>query len=426
MAENTTVANDPPPSEVGQPESHKEVRERYRVLHPHAKGGLGEVFVAQDAELHRQVALKFLKPQFKSDSGACARFLLEAEITARLEHPGVVPVYGLVPQPDGTNAYAMRFIEGETLKDAIERLHLPQTSPEPTGEAAGKLKGILGTIWNGWVFFVAINFLVFLPRRLSRDPRGYRLVLRQLLNRFVVVCNTVAYAHSRGIIHRDIKPANIMLGRFGETLLVDWGLAKRVQRVETRVSTGEDSLVPQIAPPGELTRMGEAAGTPQFMSPEQAAGRWDNVGPASDIYSLGATLYVLLTGGLPFQAKAISNLLDDVQQGKFPRPRERRRGISRALEAICLKAMAIRPEDRYASALDLATDIERWLADEPISAWRRPWVGRVYHWLTRSRESIGLVKTLYSLWSGVAMLFASVLLAILLLLLAHLIKALTR
>jgi serine/threonine protein kinase len=377
--------------------------------------------VAQDVELHRQVALKALQIQFKSDTAARARFLLEAEITARLEHPGVVPVYGLVPQPDGTTAYAMRFIEGETLKDAIERLHRGQAPAESTNESRRERRSILRTAWDYWVVFVAANSLVILPRRLTRDPRSYRLVLRQLLNRFIVVCNTVAYAHSRGIIHRDIKPANIMLGKFGETLLVDWGLAKRVQRSEDQRSTGEESLVPQTAPAGDLTRVGDALGTPQYMSPEQAAGRSDSVGPASDVYSLGATLYVLLTGQLPFRASPISELLDRIQQGAFPRPREAKRGIPRALEAICLKAMATRPDDRYPAALDLAADLERWLADEPVSAWRRPWVGRVYHWLTRHRESIGLVKALYFMWSLVAALGAG---AIALLLLGLLIVAL--
>jgi serine/threonine protein kinase len=238
--------------------------------------------------------------------------------------------------------------------------------------------------------------------------------LRQLLNRFVVVCNTVAYAHSRGIIHRDIKPANIMLGKFGETLLVDWGLAKRVQPSGDQLSTGATSLLPQTTPAGDLTRVGDALGTPPYMSPEQAAGRSDAVGPASDIYSLGATLYVLLTGRLPFQTRVLSELLDRIQQGEFPRPREVKRGIPRALEAVCLKAMALRPEDRYATPLDLAADVERWLADEPVSAWRRPWVGRVYHWLTRYRESIGLVKALYFMWSLVAAITAGVFALILL------------
>jgi serine/threonine protein kinase len=422
MAENTTVADSPPPGEFGPPEPNRSVQSRYSVLHPHAKGGLGEVFLAQDLELHRQVALKRLQLRFKSDTAACARFLLEAEITARLEHPGIVPVYGLAPQPDGTTAYVMRFIEGETFKDAIERLH-GQTSRQPTNKDHRKRKSTLRAAWDGWVFFVAASNLVILPRRLSRDPRSYRLVLRQLLSRYIVVCNTVAYAHSRGIIHRDIKPANIMLGKFGETLLVDWGLAKPVQRSDDPRSAGGASLAPQTASAGDLTRVGDALGTPQYMSPEQAAGRWDSVGPASDIYSLGATLYVLLAGRLPFQAGSVSELLDRVQQGKFPRPREVKRDIPRALEAICLKAMAVRPEDRYTTALDLAADVDRWLADEPVRAWRRPWVGRVYHWLTRHRESIGLVKALYFMWSLVAAITAA---AFALLLLGGLIASLVK
>jgi tRNA A-37 threonylcarbamoyl transferase component Bud32 len=181
---------------------------RYRVLRPHAKGGLGEVFVAEDTELHREVALKEIQERYAHHGPSRGRFVLEAEVTGRLEHPGVVPVYGLGAYADGRPFYAMRFIRGETLKDAIERFH--QTA------ASG-----------------------------GRQPAGFSsLDFRQLLSRFVAVCNAIAYAHSRGVLHRDLKPANIMLGKFGETLVVDWGLAKAVGR---RDADGEE--MPWSRPP---------------------------------------------------------------------------------------------------------------------------------------------------------------------------------
>jgi tRNA A-37 threonylcarbamoyl transferase component Bud32 len=161
---------------------------RYQLVRFHAKGGLGDVFVAQDGKLHRTVALKRIQEGHADDAEHRRRFLREAEITARLEHPGIVPVHDLIDGGDGRPGYAMRFIQGETLADAIERYHTA-----PPAEAGER-----------------------------------RLALRQLLNRFVAVCNTVAYAHSRGILHRDLKPANIMLGKYGETLVVDLGSGQAV------------------------------------------------------------------------------------------------------------------------------------------------------------------------------------------------------
>src|SRR5262249_21402545 len=167
--------------------------QRFRVLRPHAQGGLGAVFVALDTELHREVALKQIQDRYAEDPDSRDRFLLEAEVTGRLEHPGVVPVYGLGRDAQGRPFYAMRLVKGQSLKEAIDHFHEAED-------------------------------------RDGRDPRQRNLALRQLLNRFVAVCNVMAYAHSRGVIHRDLKPANILLGLYGETLVVDWGLGKVVGR----------------------------------------------------------------------------------------------------------------------------------------------------------------------------------------------------
>jgi WD40 repeat protein/serine/threonine protein kinase len=326
---------------------------RFVVLRPHARGGLGEVFVALDEELNREVALKAIREHNARDPVSRARFVQEAEITGRLEHPGIVPVYGYGEHADGRPYYAMRFIRGESLKQAIGRFHD------------------------------------------AKQPRdgSHGLALRKLLGAFVAVCQAIHYAHSRGVLHRDLKPDNIMLGKFGETLVVDWGLAKPLEQVQTEAdeagrSLGEAPLRPHSGSGSVETQAGEALGTPAYMSPEQAAGRQDLMGPASDVYGLGATLYCLLTGRAPFAAGDVAEVLEHVRKGDYPPPRAIDARISAPLEAICLKAMALAPRDRYASAQDLAEDLEHWLADEPVKAYPEPRRARLARWARRHKPLV--------------------------------------
>jgi serine/threonine-protein kinase len=330
--------------------------QRFRVLRPHARGGLGEVFVARDEELHRDVALKEIQERFADHPESRSRFLLEAEVTGGLEHPGVVPVYSLGAYPDGRPFYAMRLIQGDSLKDAIQRFH--------AADGPG------------------------------RDPGERRLALRGLLGRFVAVCNAVAYAHSRGVLHRDLKPSNVMLGPYGETLVVDWGLAKVVGRPAGFDGASEGTLRPPSASGSDPTRMGSAVGTPSYMSPEQAAGKIEELGPASDVYSLGATLYCLLTGRAPYEGKDAGEVLRRVQAAAFAPPRQVKRAVPAALEAVCLKAMALRTADRYGSARALADEVEHWLADEPVAAYREPWPARLARWGRRHRTLVSSAAAL--------------------------------
>ncbi|HEY1375656.1 MAG TPA: serine/threonine-protein kinase [Gemmataceae bacterium] len=335
---------------------------RYVPLRLHAEGGLGKVHLAHDVELSRKVAVKRIQDRLADDAESRRRFLAEAEITGRLEHPGVVPVYGLVRDADGQPCYAMRFIEGETLQEAIRRSH-------------------------------------------AADRPGSGLSLRQLLSRFVTVCNTIAYAHSRGIVHRDLKPANVMLGKYSETLVVDWGLAKPFDHDAAASAGGEATAVP--APPstpssaetpegeGGGTRTGAAVGTPAYMSPEQARGDRDRIGPASDIFGLGAILFAVLTNRAPFEGLSRADALDRARRGEFPSPRSVRRGVPPALEAVCRKAMAVNPQDRYPTALALAADVEHWLADEPVTTYREPPAARGRRWVRKHPRLVtGVVATL--------------------------------
>jgi tetratricopeptide (TPR) repeat protein len=316
---------------------------RFQVLRPHARGGLGLVSVARDTELGREVALKEIQSGHAEDAASRGRFVREAEITGGLEHPGVVPVYGLGRYADGRPYYAMRLIRGESLQEAVRKLHADESGS----------------------------------------------TLRGLLTRFVAVCNTVAYAHSRGVLHRDLKPANVMLGPYGETLVVDWGLAKVVGRETHGGGPGSAELTLRT-PSGEgsATLAGAALGTPAYMSPEQARGEVAGLGPATDVYSLGATLYTLLAGQAPVHGRDTAEVLEKVRQGHWLPPRQVKPSVPKALDAVCRKAMALQPGERYASALALAVDVERWLADEPVSAWREPWGARVRRWTRRHRTAV--------------------------------------
>lgn len=308
----------------------------------HAKGGLGAVFVAEDSQLHRTVAVKFIHSKLLLDSAARQRFELEAELTGRLEHPGVVPLYGIGQSSDGRLFYVMRYIDGITLDDAIRQFHA-----SPATNASER----------------TVEF-------------------HRLLNAFVSVCQTIGYAHYRGIVHRDIKPSNVMLGRFGETIVVDWGLATPVAREERFRITGEKTLMPSSGNDAG-TSSGGGAGTPAYMSPEQASDLAPT--PASDIYSLGATLFKLLTGANPVIGETLSEVKVNIIDGRIKRVLDLRPDTPRALDAICRKAMARRPKERYETAIDLARDVQRYLADEPVSAYSESRSARVARFVRRHR-----------------------------------------
>ncbi len=330
---------------------------RYVIRKFHARGGIGEVWLAEDAEIGREVALKRLKPNHED---ARDRFLAEAQVTGQLEHPGIVPVHDLGLDDEGQPFYIMTFIRGRTLKDAIADYHA-DSAPVRGGRA--------GT-----------------------EPTEVHLC--RLLEVFIRVCQATAYAHSRGVIHRDLKPDNVMLGEYGETLVLDWGMAKVQSQPDPPDSSAASSGSPpavHLSPSGETpqTQAGQVMGTPSYMSPEMAAGRAADADERTDVYLLGATLYHILTGQLPRRGSSFNELVDLACTVPPPPPRQLKADVPRALDAICQKAMAHRAQDRYGSALELADDVQRYLAGAPVSAYREPILARAWRWCKRHRRLLG-------------------------------------
>ena len=371
--ESVTQAGDDMPTlaagKVGgggaRPSGHSK---RVRLLRLHDEGGLGRVYVSHDDELDRTVALKEIKETLADDVGSQSRFILEAEITGGLEHPGIVPVYAFGRYRDERPFYAMRFIRGGSLRQAIREYHDERSKD-------------------------------------GDDP----IQMRRLLRRFVDVCNVMTYAHQRGVLHRDLKPNNVMLGQHGETLVVDWGLAKTLGDEETVSKTDlsdrsspHTALVPRSGSTFDDTVLGKAIGSPPYMSPEQARGEHDQLGPSTDIYSLGGILYSILTNRAPIEADSLAAVLEKSRSGAIENPRSVVGDVPKALDSIAMKALSLEPEDRYGSVQSLIQDVERFLADEPVTAHKESLgekisrVGRRHRTLVRTAALVLLATTVVS------------------------------
>jgi hypothetical protein len=288
------------------------------------RGGLGEVYRATDSDSSRELAVKLLRGD-RTDPANQEDFKREAKIIGQMNHPGIVAIHGSGETFDGRPFYAMPFLRRGNLRQEIGRYH--QTQPAKTVDT-------------------------------DKD-------FRDLVYRLVSVCKTIAYAHSRGVVHRDIKAENVLLGKYGETLVIDWGSATRVRRGDRFKIQGEETL--QLHGIDESTSTGGI--TLRYASPEQLHGNRP-VGPESDIYSLGATLYLLLAGKSPLENVPDGAVRGRVLAGEIDPPEQIKTGVPRVLAAICRKAMMVEPSQRYETALAMADDLERYLSDQSVSVCR--------------------------------------------------------
>lgn len=351
LAEAFPAAGAAPPqgwSTVAPPPFAPQLRSRrYVVRQFHARGGIGEIWLADDTEIGRQVALKRLRKKLEDHH---ERFLIEAQITGQLEHPGIVPIHDLGVDEEGRAFYVMTFIHGRTLKAVIDEYH----ADRPAG-------------------------------RTEKDPPEVQRC--RLLEVFVKVCEAVAYAHNRGVIHRDLKPDNIMLGPYGETQVLDWGMAKVRSLPEQKGTSPPVQLT--YASDSTKTQAGSIMGSPFYMAPEMADGRAVDADERTDVYLLGATLYHILTGHAPRAGRSLDEIIELALNTSPPPPRKLKAGVPRALDAICLRAMARTPENRYPGALELADDVQRYLAGAPVNAYPEPVWDRAWRWCKRHRRALG-------------------------------------
>jgi len=307
---------------------------RFQMLGELGRGGMGRVLAARDPELRRVVAVKVIINPNEVTEAQLARFLAEAQITSQLEHPNIVPVYDMGVTPDGEIYFVMRKVEGRSLADVLEDVKVEE------------------------------------PEAVANWTR------HRLLSVFIQVCNAVGYAHSRGVLHRDLKPDNIMLGRFGEVLLMDWGIARimgdtsevvshEAPDSDWKINTNQELSPVNVEAACTLSRTQDGAviGTPGFISPEQARGQLAELDGRSDIWSLGAILYELLCLAPAYQGQNAFQLLFASVSGppQDPRLRAPARRIPDEIAEVCLKAVAQQREDRYLSATEFGEAVEAFL-----------------------------------------------------------------
>jgi len=342
---------------------------RYVDAREYAQGGMGRILLSFDSVLAREVIIKELLPAeaAKEEDGAgesrptgtqhpmLRRFLQEARITGSLEHPSIVPVYELGCRENGTPYYTMKVVRGKTLAEAIQ--------------AASSLR----------------ERLLLLPH-------------------FINLCQAIAYAHSRGVIHRDLKPSNVMIGEYGETVILDWGLARKQGQHDAHAAAAAQGIM-QVSgteePLGDATIPGTVLGTPLYMAPEQARGDVENIGERTDVYALGVILYKIITGKPPYTCSTVQEAVTKVTEEE-PEPIETHEPRApRALAAICARAMQKDPEKRYASAIRLSEDVNRFLSGTLVEAYDYRFSEQVRLFVSRYKGRLAVAAAVIVLLLGI-------------------------
>ncbi len=359
--------------------------DRYSIKREFARGGQGRIMIARDNIVGREVALKELLPELQETAdqgtpatagadtiGVVERFLREAKVTGQLEHPNVVPVYEIGRRENGSLYYTMKFVRGQTMAERLRDID-----------------------------------------RLSQLTRDKRLALRlKLLQAFQGICNAVAFSHSRGVIHRDLKPQNIMVGDFGETVLLDWGLARvkgqddKIGKQLTLVATNmlSESLLRQNA--DGLTLDGTVFGTPHYMPPEQARADLTQIDEQSDVYSLGAILYEILTGAPPYDGPTAGAILQQVMSGPPRKVKEREPGAPPELIALCEFAMAHDKGRRLKTALQMAQEVQSYRDGGKVSVYRYGTFENARRTIARHRGAfLAAALSFWMLLGGAALFF---------------------
>lgn len=322
---------------------------RYKIIGEIGRGGIGAVVKAFDADLHRRIAMKILLSGRDATDTEVRRFLEEAQITAQLEHPNIVPIHNIAIDDEERIFFTMKFVEGLSLGRIIERL------------AADDSEMI-----DDWP-------------------------LHGLLQMFLKICDGAAFAHSRGVIHRDLKPENIMIGAHGEVMIMDWGLAKILKSSEPEADAKFVSSIRQQLNVKQ-TVDGRFAGTPLYAAPEQVAGANSKIDERTDIYALGAMLFNIVALEPPIPGETVNEVIENVLHGRIKRM-SKTAGGKRAphqLEAICRKAMSFHRRDRYRSIRQLASDIQKYLRDVPVKAAKHPVWEIAWLWMKRHRNVTAL------------------------------------